>query len=82
MHDFSFKNTKFSASQRTHSPQTPLCVCKRAIDLDAPPTHPPMSKTDVRPCVVWCNSCCKMFGRQEQSLVAMIFFSHFLYINY
>lgn len=41
MHDFSFKNTKFSASQRTHSPQTPLCVCKRAIDLDAPPTHPP-----------------------------------------
>ena len=29
-----------------------LFVCKRAIGADAPPNHPPMSKTDVQPCVV------------------------------
>ena len=52
LHDFSFKNTKFSASERAHTPQTPPCVCKHAIGADAPPNHPPMSKTDVQPSVV------------------------------
>ena len=53
LHDFSFKNTKFSASERAHPPHTDTpCVCKHAIGADTPPNHPPMSKTDVQPSVV------------------------------
>ena len=46
------------------------------IGADAPPNHPPMTKTDVQPCVVLVYSCCKMFGRRvmTQSLIAMILF--------
>ena len=51
LHDFSFKNTKFSASEIAHPLRHP-CVCKYAIGADAPPNHPPMSKTDVQPSVV------------------------------
>ena len=44
LHDFSFKNTKFSASERAHPPQIPPCTHQI--------TPPPMSKTDVQPSVV------------------------------
>ena len=63
---------------RGHTPPTPPFVRKRAIGADAPPNHPPMSKTDVQPCEFWCISCCKMFGRRvmAQFLIAIFFFSY------
>ena len=49
---FQFQKYKiFSFSEGTSPSDTP-CVCKHAIGADAPPNHPPMSKTDVQPSVV------------------------------
>ena len=49
---FQFQEYKnFSFWEGTSPSDTP-CVCKYAIGADAPPNHPPMSKTDVQPSVV------------------------------
>ena len=51
---FQFQKYKiFSFWECTHPSDIPF-VCKRAIGADAPPNHPPMSKTDinVQPCVI------------------------------
>ena len=49
---FQFQKYKiFSFWEGTYPSDTP-CVCKHAIGADAPPNHPPMSKTDVQPSVV------------------------------
>ena len=45
------KYTIFSFWEGTSPSDTP-CVWKHAIGADAPPNHPPMSKTDVQPSVV------------------------------
>ena len=45
------KYTIFSFWEGTSPSDTP-CVCNHAIGADAPPNHPPMSKTDVQPSVV------------------------------
>ena len=47
LHDFSFKITKFSASDRTHPPQISLLSKTDMYSLVK----------------FWCISCCKMFGR-------------------
>ena len=49
---FQFQKYKiFSFWEGTPPSDTP-CVCKHAIGADAPPNHPPMSKTDVQPSVL------------------------------
>ena len=47
-----FQKYKIFSFWEGTSPSDTPCVCKHAIGADAPPNHPPMSKTDVQPSVV------------------------------
>ena len=49
---FQFQKYKIFSFWEGTSPSDTPCVRKHAIGADAPPTHPPMSKTDVQPSVV------------------------------
>ena len=49
---FQFQKYKIFSFWEGTSPSDTPCVCKHAIGADAPPNHPPMSKTDVLPFVV------------------------------
>ena len=49
---FQFQKYKIFSFWEGTSPSDTPCVCKHAIGADAPPNHPPMSKTDVQPSVV------------------------------
>ena len=49
---FQFQKYKIFSFWEVTSPSDTPCVCKHAIGADAPPNHPPMSKTDVQPSVV------------------------------
>ena len=77
LHDFSFKNTKFSASEKAHPPQTPPVCASMQLAL----THHQIIPNVEDGCTALCNfgvlavvKCCK------QCLIAMIFFLC-LYIN-
>ena len=79
LHDFSFKNTKFSASERAHPLRHPLCV--QACNWRWRSTKSSPNVEDG--CTALCSfsvlavvKCCK------QSFIAMVFFFFlFLYIN-
>ena len=49
---FQFQKYKIVSFWEGTSPSDTPCVCKHATGADAPPNHPPMSKTDVQPSVV------------------------------
>ena len=49
---FQFQKHKIFSFWECTSPSDTPCVCKHAIGADAPPNHPPMSKTGVQPSVV------------------------------
>ena len=52
---FQFQKCKIFSFWEGISPSDTPCVSKHASGADAPPTHPPMSKTDVQPSVVLVN---------------------------
>ena len=89
--DFRFKNTTFSASDRVHPPQTPPVPCVQACNLRWRSTKspPPLCQRRVYSRAALCSfgvlAAVIFFGQrvmeQSESLIAMLFFFLFLYIN-
>ena len=80
LHDFSFKNTQFSASERAHPPQTPP-VCASASLCNWRWRSTKSSPNVEDGCTALCSfGVLAVVKCGKQCLIAMIFFL-FLYIN-